>query len=103
MMRVEKSRVMSRCTIFLSLLIGPDTRFAQQIECRGVQYIAAPVEWTKSVSRPAAYSTNCLSLFFYNLQTAPGIQRVIDFKLVFQILHIFREAQTIARGDRFQS
>ena len=65
--------------------------------------MVALVEWTKSESRPAAYSTNGLSLFFYHLQSAPGIQRVIYFKLVFQILHVFREAQTITRGNGFQS
>ena len=42
-------------------------------------------------------------LFFLgNVQPAPGVQGIVDFKLVFQVFQIIGEAQAVAAGNRFQ-
>ena len=42
------------------------------------------------------------SVYFYRIQAAPGIQRIVELELVGQVLLILRVAQTVTGRQRFQ-
>ena len=44
---------------------------------------------------PIMSTFNNLFITLRNFHAAPGIQRIINFKLVFKIFHIFRKSQTV--------
>lgn len=38
-----------------------------------------------------------------NIQSTPGVQSIVHFKLVLQVFHIVGKTQAVAAGYRFQS